>query len=183
MQKIFFDILVLTALIVGLIWTICLLTPKFALLSLTILYSGMINVCFNQLSCLLIARFMYLRISRFFIFFCKGLGHFDYLSFQRAPDNTTSRNQRTSKLVARGSYICDFWTFFLIVNGGIIEWSGTLSLSVFFFLSFLAPASHHMSHEIARFCGTKGTIYWWTKVEIGFCPAEKPASSHLRSLK
>ena len=23
---------------------------------------------------------------------------------------------------------------------------------------------------LLAFCGTKGTIYWWTKVEIGFCP-------------
>ena len=38
MQKIFFEILVLTALTVGLIWTILELTPKSALLSLTILY-------------------------------------------------------------------------------------------------------------------------------------------------
>ena len=39
MQKFFFEILVLTALTVGLIWTILELTPKSALLSLTILYS------------------------------------------------------------------------------------------------------------------------------------------------
>ena len=38
MQKKIFEILVLTALIVGLIWTILELTPKSALLSLTILY-------------------------------------------------------------------------------------------------------------------------------------------------
>ena len=38
MQKNFFEILVLTALSVGLIWTILELTPKSALLPLTILY-------------------------------------------------------------------------------------------------------------------------------------------------
>ena len=38
MQKIFFEILVLTALTVGLIWTVLELTPKSALMSLTILY-------------------------------------------------------------------------------------------------------------------------------------------------
>ena len=38
MQKFFFEILVLTALTVGLIWTILELTPKSALLSFTILY-------------------------------------------------------------------------------------------------------------------------------------------------
>ena len=38
MQKKFFEILVQTALTVGLIWTILELTPKSALLSLTILY-------------------------------------------------------------------------------------------------------------------------------------------------
>jgi hypothetical protein len=38
MQKKFFEILVLTALTVGLIWTILELTPKSALLFLTILY-------------------------------------------------------------------------------------------------------------------------------------------------
>ena len=39
MQKIFFEILVETALTAGLIWTILKLTPKSALLSFTILYS------------------------------------------------------------------------------------------------------------------------------------------------
>ena len=43
MQKIFFEILVLTALTVGLIWTILELTPKSALLSFTILYTGPIS--------------------------------------------------------------------------------------------------------------------------------------------
>ena len=38
MQKIFFEILVLTALTVGLIWTILELTPKSSLLSFTLLY-------------------------------------------------------------------------------------------------------------------------------------------------
>ena len=38
MQKNFFEILVQTALIVGLFWTILKLTPKSALLSFTILY-------------------------------------------------------------------------------------------------------------------------------------------------
>ena len=38
MQKIFFEILVQTALTVGLFWTILKLTPKSALLSFTILY-------------------------------------------------------------------------------------------------------------------------------------------------
>ena len=38
MQKNFFDILVQTALTVGLFWTILKLTPKSALLSFTILY-------------------------------------------------------------------------------------------------------------------------------------------------
>jgi len=38
MQKKFFEILVQTALTVGLIWTILELTPKSALLSLSILY-------------------------------------------------------------------------------------------------------------------------------------------------
>ena len=38
MQKKIFEILVQTALTVGLIWTILKLTPKSALLSLTILY-------------------------------------------------------------------------------------------------------------------------------------------------
>ena len=66
--------------------------------------------------------------------------HSEYLSFQRAPDNTTSHTRRTSKLVTRGSHICDFWTFFLIVKGGIIDWSGTLSLSVFFFSFFLSSS-------------------------------------------
>ena len=40
MQKNFFEILVLTALNVGLIWTILELTPKSALLSYTILHVG-----------------------------------------------------------------------------------------------------------------------------------------------
>jgi len=39
MQNIFFEILVQTALTVGLFWTILKLTPKSALLSFTILYS------------------------------------------------------------------------------------------------------------------------------------------------
>ena len=39
MQKKFFEILVQTALTVGLFWTILKLTPKSALLSFTILYS------------------------------------------------------------------------------------------------------------------------------------------------
>ena len=43
MQKNFFEILVLTALTVGLIWTILELTPKSALLSLTILYFSQIK--------------------------------------------------------------------------------------------------------------------------------------------
>ena len=57
----------------------------------------------------------------------------------------------------------------------------SVCLCLSFTLSFSALASHHMSHEIARFCGTKGTIYWWTKVEIGFCPASsiKPSSRPL----
>ena len=40
----------------------------------------------------------------------------------------------------------------------------------FFLFSYssLGSTHHHRSHEIAHFCGTKGTIYWWTKVEIGF---------------
>jgi len=38
MQKFFFEILVQTALTVGLFWTILKLTPKSALLSFTILY-------------------------------------------------------------------------------------------------------------------------------------------------
>ena len=42
MQKIVFEILVLTALTVGLIWTILELTPKSALLSLTILSNRLI---------------------------------------------------------------------------------------------------------------------------------------------
>ena len=41
--KNFFDILVQTALTVGLIWTLLELTPKSALLSLTILYFLVIN--------------------------------------------------------------------------------------------------------------------------------------------
>ena len=40
MQKKFFEILVQTALTVGLFWTILKLTPKSALLSFTILYSA-----------------------------------------------------------------------------------------------------------------------------------------------
>ena len=43
MQIFFFEILVPTALIVGLIWTILELTPKSTLLSLTILYSILIS--------------------------------------------------------------------------------------------------------------------------------------------
>ena len=42
MQKIFFEILVQTALTVGLFWTILKLTPKSALLSFTILYTILI---------------------------------------------------------------------------------------------------------------------------------------------
>ena len=40
MQKIFFEILVQTALTVGLFWTILKLTPKSALMSFTILYQN-----------------------------------------------------------------------------------------------------------------------------------------------
>ena len=43
MQKNFFDILVQTALTVGLFWTILKLTPKSALLSFTILYYGVMK--------------------------------------------------------------------------------------------------------------------------------------------
>ena len=43
MPKKIFEILVLTALTVGLIWTILELTPKSALLSLTILYQLALN--------------------------------------------------------------------------------------------------------------------------------------------
>ena len=43
MQKIFFDILVQTALTVGLFWTILKITPKSALLSFTILQSRYIH--------------------------------------------------------------------------------------------------------------------------------------------
>ena len=43
MQKFFFEILVQTALTVGLFWTILKLTPKSALLSFTILYSNVPN--------------------------------------------------------------------------------------------------------------------------------------------
>ena len=53
MQKIFFEILVQTALTVGLFWTILKLTPKFALLSLTILYP--VDIC-DWISLLLCIR-------------------------------------------------------------------------------------------------------------------------------
>ena len=43
MQKKFFEILVLTALTVGLFWTILKLTPKSALLSFTILYNRVMD--------------------------------------------------------------------------------------------------------------------------------------------
>ena len=47
MQKNFFEILVQTALTVGLFWTILKLTPKSALLSFTILYFGDNKTCPN----------------------------------------------------------------------------------------------------------------------------------------
>ena len=47
MQKYFFEILALTALTVGLIWTILELTPKSALLSFTILYLTHTNYVTN----------------------------------------------------------------------------------------------------------------------------------------
>ena len=46
MQKNFFEILVLTALTVDLIWTILELTPKSALLSLTILHFDQANMLY-----------------------------------------------------------------------------------------------------------------------------------------
>ena len=44
MQKNFFEILLPTALTVGLIWTVLELTPKSALLSLTILYLKLVSL-------------------------------------------------------------------------------------------------------------------------------------------
>ena len=48
MQKFFFEILVQTALTVGLFWTILKLTPKSALLSFTILYQKITIVRFYK---------------------------------------------------------------------------------------------------------------------------------------
>ena len=59
MQKNFFEILVLTALTVGLIWTILELTPKSALLSLTILYSEpQLKTTVRGAFCLRFGRFL-----------------------------------------------------------------------------------------------------------------------------
>ena len=55
----------------------------------------------------------------------------------------------------------------------------------FFWTRLTSHHHHRWSHEIAHFCGTKGTIYWWTKVEIGFGPvltSTHPGQSKLLSL-
>ena len=56
---------------------------------------------------------------------------------------------------------------------------------IFFWTRLTSHHHHRWSHEIAHFCGTKGTIYWWTKVEIGFGPvltSTHPGQSKLLSL-